>query len=126
MALLKNDEDYLISRGFNYIVSEDNTGLFLVLKDYKLSEEYNQCQTDVLIKIPIGYPMVGIDMFFVNPHIKLATTNMNPPATDAIVSFIGTSWQQFSRHYQWHPTFNLETHIKMVDNVLARGRWQCA
>lgn len=126
MALLKLDEDYLIARGFTYIVSEDNIGLLLVLKDYKLSSEYNQCQTDVLIKIPIGYPMIAIDMFFVNPHIKLATTNMNPPATDSLVHFLGTSWQQFSRHYPWQPTFNLETHIKMVDNVLARGRWQCA
>jgi len=124
MALLKHDEDYLISRGFTYKVSEDNNGLFLVLKDYKLSTEYNQHQTDVLIRIPIGYPMVGIDMFFVKPYIKIAATNMNPPATDGIASFIGTDWQQFSRHYPWKPTYNLETHIKMIDDVLARGRWQ--
>lgn len=123
LALLKHDEDYLVSRGFTYTVSEDNTGLFLVLKDYELSPEYNLQQTDVLIKIPIGYPMIGIDMFFVNPHIKLASTNMNPPATDGLIPFQGTNWQQFSRHYPWQPTYNLETHIKMVDNVLARGRW---
>lgn len=124
MALLKHDEEYLNSRGFEYTTSEDNSGLFLVLKDYKLSPEYSEQKTDVLIKIPVGYPMVGIDMFFVKPHIKVAATNMNPPATDGIVAFIGTEWQQFSRHYPWKPTYNLETHIKMVDDVLTRGRWQ--
>ena len=126
MALLKHDEEYLISLGFEYIISEDNTGLFLVIKDYKLSPEYNQSKTNVLIKIPIGYPMVAIDMFFVNPHIRLASTNMNPPATDGVLNSLGTEWQQFSRHYPWQPNYNLKTHIKMVDNVLTRGRWQCS
>lgn len=124
MPMLKHDEEYLNSRGFVYTVSEDSNGLFLVLKDYKLSTEYDQQQTDVLIRIPVGYPMVGIDMFYVRPYIKVAATSLNPPATDGIANFIGTDWQQFSRHYPWSPTYNLETHIKMIDDVLARGRWQ--
>jgi len=68
--------------------------------------------------------MVGIDMFFVNPHIKVTATNSKPPATEGTINFKDTEWQQFSRHYPWNFTYNLETHVKMVDDVLARGRWQ--
>lgn len=124
MGLLKHDEEYLKSRDFEYTITEGTNELFLVLRDYKLSSEYSEPKTNVLIRIPVGYPMVGIDMFFVKPHIKVVSTNMNAPATEGIANFIGSDWQQFSRHYEWKPTYNLETHIKMVDDVLGRGRWQ--
>lgn len=124
MALLKHDEEYLNSRNFEYMNTEDSNGLYLLIRDYELSPEYSESKTDVLIRIPVGYPMVGIDMFFVKPHIKVVSTNMKPPATEGTINFKDMEWQQFSRHYPWKPTYTLETHIKMVDDVLTRGRWQ--
>lgn len=124
MGLFKEDEIYLNERGYNYTLSEDSTGLYLVLKDYELSPVYNQSKAEVLIKIPIGYPMLQLDMFFVKPDIRVKETNLYPPQAECKVNYIGDTWQQFSRHYEWKQTYRLDTHIKIVDDILASGRWQ--
>lgn len=123
MPLLPSDEEFLKERNFNYTVEEIPGETLLIIKDYSISSMFDLDKTDVLIRIPKGYPTAQLDMFWVRPYVKIKSTNNYPPAAnDFGSSFLGDKWQRFSRHYTWKPTYDLSKHLSVVKEVLVNGR----
>jgi Prokaryotic E2 family E len=95
--------------------------VFLIAPAYPLGPHFTPTSADVLVKVPPMYPFAGLDMFWTEPHIRLATGAM--PASTCIESYLGREWLRFS----WHPTAwrqgvdNLGTFFAFIDRRLANG-----
>jgi hypothetical protein len=123
MGLLPKDKEFLDKHGYNYEVHEQPGVTLLVINDYSLSSIFDREKTKVLVRIPTGYPAAQLDMFWVNPTVKLKSTNNCPPQADVFESYFpGESWQRFSRHYQWEVGNDLSTHLNVIREILVNGR----
>ena len=81
---------------------------WILFKEFKLPPGwYKEC-TELLIKIPIGYPSIPPDNFFVPTGFKLANGQSIDRCTPA-GTIIGKDWLQFSYHSEgdWSPSENL-------------------
>lgn len=84
----------------------NGAGYFLLLPKIELPPEWNPRLIDMLIIIPNGYPVAGLDMFYVDPVINLAD-GRTPEAGQHHEVYLGRKWQRFSWHYtsrQWNPS----------------------
>lgn len=83
-------------------------------------------QVTLLLRLPVGFPDVTPDMFWVDPPIT--TANGSPvPGTQSRELHLGKTWQRWSRHIQgqWRPGVdNLATYLAYVRRCLdqAAGR----
>jgi len=103
MQLLEEDEAFLRSKGYDWeLVPEDN-GLCVIFKQYRLAPgKYDHDIVDLLVQIPSGYNNAKLDMFYVDPPVRLKATGQYPQAADAMFDHVSRKWQRFSRHLpQW-------------------------
>ncbi|HAL29450.1 MAG TPA: hypothetical protein DCP20_01885 [Coriobacteriia bacterium] len=121
--LPSQDEEYLAEKGLAYEYQTEGT-LLLIIHDYPLPVGYVPAKTDLLIQIPSGYPGVTLDMFYVDPPVAYATGE-RPPASDATATFLGRTWQRFSRHLaaqSWRPGIDgLASYMTLIRHDLERG-----
>ncbi len=122
MALLPIDKKYLDDREYVYEVNETPNETLLIIKDYTVASRYDHQTVNVLVKIPKGYPITNLDMFWVYPYLKIKSTNAYPPQADVFNDYLGDKWQRFSRHYKWSPTFSLANHMQVIKNILVDER----
>ncbi len=105
--LSEDDKKWLNERGFSYEASVDASGItHLIINNYPLPQGFDQDKTDLLVRLPAGFPDTAPDMFWVDPTIKLVKTGANAPASDQYESHAGRTWQRFSRHLSpgaWRP-----------------------
>jgi len=118
MSLIPQDKCYLDEHGILYDIHETDGCTFLVLKGFAISTVYDQTHVDVLIKILKGYPVTPLDMFWIQPAIKIKNTGMYPDRADCFETNLSSTWQRFSRHYEWNPTFTLANHLLVVKQEL--------
>lgn len=118
MGLLPKDEKYLEDRKYKYEIHEETNQTLLVIKGYELSELYDHSYVDILIKIPKGYPINQLDMFWVYPHLKFKSTGQYLPQANVMETYLNLQWQRFSRHYTWKPTYALSTHMNIIKESL--------
>jgi hypothetical protein len=105
MGLREDDERYLNEKGLQWSLTAGQGGEHhLVLSDLGLQPgKYNRLNTNLLILIPSGYDSTPLDMYYVEPWIKLAN-GTHPPAADVPYEALGRTWQRFSRHLPtWRP-----------------------
>ena len=115
------DSEYLASKGLNYEVIEDGGTVGLIIRGYVLPEgKYDAATADILILLPSGYPDIAPDMFHLLPWVKLVNGNKYPIKADRPVTFIGQSWQRWSRHNkEWRAgTDGIWTMLKRVEAAL--------
>lgn len=96
---------------------------FVVLPDYHLPKHIVPFSADLLIRVPDGYPLAGLDMFFMSPAITLQDGRMLAGGGGS-VNLLGRQWQQISWHYQrpWNPGRDtLLTHVHFCNSRLARA-----
>ena len=100
MRLLEEDEEYLTAKGYEWELRQDGDSGWLLIRGYPLAEgRFDHPRTDLLIRIPPGYNNAKLDMFYVQPHLKLAATDRYPDCADEFaLNFDGRQWQRFSRH----------------------------
>lgn len=118
--LPRRDQEYLISKGFQYseVVHENRNGL--VIHEYLLpNAKFNAPTTTLLIIIPQGYNDAHPDMFFCSPKVCYAAGHA-PPQTDGVIAFNGIQWQQWSRHLNtgndWRPGIDgIESYLQKVN-----------
>lgn len=72
--------------------------LFLVLEGYPLPPGYNHERSNLLIKVPPAYPLAQLDMFWMEPNLRLKDNRL--PANTSLEVWLGATWLRFS----WHPT----------------------
>jgi hypothetical protein len=103
VELPDDDREYLADKGYVWTLLPDGTGGCLVIKDYPVSASaYDRDKTDLMIRIPAGYPMAGLDMFYVDPPLKLRGGG-SPPKADVFENHAERKWQRFSRHLNQAP-----------------------
>ena len=109
----------------NYTIdfSETDTEIFIIFHDFTVSTNIWEIdKTDVLIITYPAYPNPKIDMFWVEPHLKLKNGKI-PKAASVIEKKLGRSWQRFSWHLQsWNPgKDNLITFLNDVNERLSKS-----
>jgi len=126
MRLLEEDEEYLGSKGYDWELREEGGSGWLIIRAYALAHgQFDHVEADLLIRIPPGYNMAKLDMFYLSPTLRLRDTNTYPPAAECFEDHCGRSWQRFSRHLDdvngatWNPGVdNLRSFLALVAREL--------
>lgn len=123
--MLPRDEEFLQRRNLQYEVKPENGMVCLVIKGYTVPAGYSPSTSDLLIRLPPGFPDVPPDMFWFDPPVRLSATGAFPVAADLMESYLGRTWQRFSRHLQsgvWQPAKDgLESYLSLVRLALQQS-----
>ena len=98
-------------------LTEDGGTRYLVVPGFQLPEQWSNQIITLLAIIPNGYPMAPMDMFWVDPEVRL-TGGAEPNAASSREMHLGRQWQRFSWHYTnpqtgWRPgSSNLLSHLR--------------
>lgn len=120
VAVLRDqDQAFLDSLGYGLAVEAADEFLNLVLAGFP-TQGLDQEAVDLLLRLPFGFPDATPDMFWVAP--ALTANGAVIPGTEVTETYLGRSWQRWSRHIgsQWRPGIdNLETYLAYVRRALA-------
>ena len=125
--LPESDRKYLHEKTIEYEEKLDKGNKGIIIFSYPLPEgKYNNCEVDLLIVFPHGYPDIMPDMFYTFPKLFLVPHNQVPKAANVNFDFDNRSWQRWSRHSpanNWRPGIDgLHTYLKKVDRALKVAR----
>ena len=99
MNLPEDDESFLVRKGYEWTLSDASDGGLLVVKSYRVNgARYDRSETDLLLRIPAQYNMARLDMWWVEPHLRLRSGGNYPEAASTLENYLGKVWQRFSRH----------------------------
>ena len=110
------DQGYKVSAERNPLTGNQ---ISVIFDGYPLSPGWNRTETRLLLITDISYPNSKLDMFWVEPGLRLNGDRL-PQAGDAIETHLEQQWQRFSWHVQkWNPAFdNIITYLGTVDKRL--------
>lgn len=121
--LTDEDRDYLSGLGYQNEVTDEGGWTNIVLKGYRLPSGFDPGTTDLLVRLPAGFPDVPPDMYWVDPEVRLTKTGGYPPAAEHFETYLGRRWQRFSRHLTggaWRPGIDdLSTWLTAIRQKLA-------
>ena len=122
--LTPHDLQYLAERGVKHSVTAEANMTCVVCEEFKLPDGFDRPHSNLLVRLPAGYPDVAPDMWWFDPPVKRAD-GQPIPATDVIEHHLGRSWQRWSRHFspgQWQSGVDgLESFIALVRRELERS-----
>jgi len=127
MALRPDDQSVLDELGLEYDISTDGSFLTVVIVSFPLPVGLEPRSSDLLLRLPPGFPDVAPDMFWLDPAVK-GSGGSPVPGTESIEQHLsGRMWQRWSRHIagQWRPGIdNLGTYLAYIRRCLdhASGR----
>lgn len=124
MRLPEDDETYLNDKGYRWSMLAAADGGCLVLADYDIAPVFDRERTDVMIRIPGGYNMAALDMFYVDPALRLKGSGAFPQAADHFEEHAGRRWQRFSRHLPspWRPGIDgIPMFLSLISKELRRS-----
>src|SRR3984893_1283944 len=117
----EQDEQYLKDKGFSYELNQVGPAIHLILHAWPFPDAYKLRSADVLVKIPPGYPMTQLDMFYTNPTVMLAGGAF-PVTSDQMENHGSLTWQRWSRHHPWRPGVdNLRSFITAMASEIKKG-----
>ena len=120
--MLPKDRASLEAKGLTWEESLEAGFLCVVLKGYPVPGGLTPNRTDLLVRLPAGYPDAPPDMFWCDPALRLERTNNYPQAADVFETHIQRQWQRFSRHLAptlWRPgADDLNSYLRLVDRAL--------
>jgi|SRR6266850_1632281 len=123
MGIPEADHTFLSERGIAYSVGTESNMTCVVIQGYPLPAGYDRASADLLLRLNPGYPDVPPDMWWFDPPIHLADGRV-VQATEARESYLGRSWQRWSRHFsagQWKSGIDcLESFLALIKKELQR------
>ncbi len=123
MSLPQTDQEYLAERKLSYTLGNESNMICLVIQGFPLPSGYDKPQSDLLLRLNPGYPDVPPDMWWFDPPILLSD-GRTIHATDSRESYLGRTWQRWSRHFnpgQWQSGIDcLESFIALIKKELQR------
>lgn len=123
MTLPTDDLAHLAERGISHEISSEANMTCVVLPGFQLPKGYDQAQSDLLLRLPAGYPDVPPDMWWFDPPVRLAD-GRTVQATECTERHLDRTWQRWSRHFnqgQWRSGIDcLETFLALVRKELER------
>lgn len=124
--LPQNEVNYLLDQGmtFHLVPNPENPAeKFLIIDNFDLGEHYAPRQVRLLVKIPQGFPVAEMDMFWVQPAVQKVTGEV--PQCTLMETYMGSTWQRFSRHRDpntWNPVLGgLRCHFAFIKEALRKG-----
>lgn len=122
-SLLPEDEAFLNASSYNWETVKDGTEQLLIIKLFPIPDGYNIRTATVICTIPLNYPQIQIDMFYVYPALAIVGKKINN--TEATKTFAGVVYQRWSRHRTqinpWRPGLdNIHTHVALIEELLLR------
>ena len=119
--LLDEDVEYLDTHhAGDWRKVAEGVGKFgLIINTFQVPAGYLEAETTLMLLVPSGYPGAPIDMFYL--HTPLHKRNNTAIPALANEAHFGTTWQRWSRHYEWKPgDDNVAKHIQYVEHELAK------
>jgi hypothetical protein len=123
--LPSKDRKYLLDRGMSFEEVSANAVNGLIFQEYRLPQGlFDHDASSLLIILPGGYPDLSPDMFFLNPWVRLVTTNQYARCADQAHQFNSISWQRWSRHNtEWRRGKDgIWTMLKRVEHALLEAK----
>lgn len=121
--LLPADCRCLEDRGLAYEASVEGSMICVVIKAWQLPTGYDRTESDLLIRLPSGFPDIAPDMWWFGPGVKLAG-GATIQATELVENYLGREWQRWSRHLQpgqWRPGIDgIESYLALIQRELVR------
>lgn len=122
--LLAADKEHLDELGLDYEVTSEGGLICVVIKNWPLPLGYEPAQVDLLLRLPVGFPDAQPDMYWCDPPVRVAATDSFPQAADLMESYLGRTWQRFSRHLPggaWQPGRDtLASYLALIYQGLAK------
>ena len=124
MTLPQSDIAYLTERSVAHEIAAESAMTCVVLPQWPLPSGFDRDAADLLVRLSPGYPDVPPDMWWFSPPVHLANGNALP-ATSVSESYLGRSWQRWSRHFrngQWQSGIDgLESFLALIRQDLERS-----
>jgi hypothetical protein len=122
--LTADDEAYLKGKRYEFEVRADQGLICVVITNYELPPGFDRPSSNLLLRLPQGFPDAPPDMFWFTPPIRLQVDGSFPPAAAQMEQYLGEMWQRFSRHLNagaWRPgTDNLASYLALIGAELER------
>jgi hypothetical protein len=122
--LLPADQEHLDELGLAYEVTEEGGLICVVIKGWPLPPGYLPGEADLLLRLPVGFPDAQPDMYWCDPPVRVEASGAYPPAADQMESYLGRTWQRFSRHLPggaWQPgRDDLGSYLALIWQGLAK------
>jgi hypothetical protein len=121
--LIDADQAFLDSKGYRWEVIVEGGMISVIIRDYPLPAGYLPQVTDLLLRLPAGFPDAAPDMLWMHPEVAYASGG-TPPATEVREAHHGVTWQRWSRHLAqaWRPGVDsLQTYLRLIRTELERG-----
>jgi hypothetical protein len=120
------DRDWLERRGFVYEATLDDKFINVVIEAYSVPAGYDRTESGLLVRLPSTWPDGTPDMFWFEPHLRLAPSGRWPDRADhlrRVGNKLGDRvWQRWSRHLQpgaWRSGVDgLANYLAIVDRAL--------
>jgi hypothetical protein len=122
-VLREQDKEFLEATGLTYAVTVEGGFANVVLEQINTAPGLAPPTTDLLLRLPFGFPDAAPDMFWVAPHVTTVGSGQIP-GTEQTENWVGRPWQRWSRHIaqQWRPGVdNLETYLAYVRRCLRQA-----
>ncbi len=95
----------------------------VVVHEYALPQGYRPSVVDLLLRLPVNFPLAAPDMFWTDPEVRLSSGGY-PAASSHFEEYGGRRWQRWSRHFAqaWRVgTDNLRTFWGSIRRELQKG-----
>jgi hypothetical protein len=121
--LTADDRAFLDGRGYNWSAIQDGTAWVVVIKGYRLPDGLSPQVVDLMVRIPVHYPVSALDM--VNMYPPVGRRDGRVLTNLSLFPFQGARWQQWSRHRldtnPWNPEVDcVATHFAVIEDALAK------
>lgn len=121
--LLPADARALDDRGLVYEAIVEGGMTCVVIKSWQLPAGYDREASDLLLRLPAGFPDVAPDMWWFAPAVKL-DSGAAIQATEVVEAHLSRGWQRWSRHFQpgqWRSGVDgLESFLALIAAELVR------
>lgn len=128
--MLTDDDRASLDRlGFAWSAAPEGGWLSVVVSGWPLPSGYDRADTDLLMRIPPGYPDMPLDMWYFSPAVA-REDGVEIEQTQVRERFAGREWQRWSRHLNpgdWRPGVDgVESYLAWLRGELARSSGRAA
>ena len=124
MTLPPSDSAYLADREITHEIAPDAGMTCIIFPLWPLPAGFDRPVTNLLIRLPSGYPDVPPDMWWCEPAVHFENGAVIP-ATQVSEEHLGRTWQRWSRHFQpgqWRSGIDgLESFVALIRGDFQRS-----
>jgi Prokaryotic E2 family E len=117
------DVEAVRARGLKASAHISGQEIHLIIRDYPLPAGFDHEKTVLLLRLPRQWPDGAPDMFWTDPHVKIAASGAWPIASAHLMVIDSRTWQRWSRHYRdrWRAGVDrLENLLLIVNREIGR------